>query len=411
MLYDDFSFLKAIAQVTAESPDHEGIISLLITKLESILATDLVFMQLLANDSRLRRRIKRLMDKLIVGPSVVDDELVVPSLGVYKTMIRGEGIRNNSEMAFRLFREALAMMLDDTVDSSSSSIHGVNNSSRAYHTPTDESSLNTIISSAYTSNDKKGLYRCLIEACAQAGDQVLLTEAKLLLHVEFEGCNSYLQEESAEAEAVSAHNNDDFEPASTFCFNGQDYIVKNGPSDYSRVTRKLVSILLNTSSLYRKIDITALPERGLRIPTAVARDILSLHCEKQALSGLLQLNSLSGIYIYPLLFYFIYCYIIIVVWFVCYSCSALDASLVMECCCICLQIIIIVFIVCLFLDKPFDRTSLSVRVNLCMCDDCHTFFKAASQLLKVGIKCKDPSGMHQFDTDGVCSCSDHWGGR
>lgn len=402
MIYDDVSFLKAIAQVTAESPDHEGMISLLITKLESILTTDLVFMQLLADDSRLRRRIKRLMDKLIVGPSVVDDELVVPSLGVYKTMIKGEGMRNNSEMAFRLFREALAMMLDDVKNS----IHGVSNSSRVHHTPDDKNSLNTIITSAYTSNDKKGLYRCLIEACAQAGDQVLLTEAKLLLHVEFEGCNSYLQEEAAEA--VSAHNNDDFEPVSTFCFNGQDYVVKNGPSDYSRVTRKLVSILLNTSSLYRKIDITALPERGLRIPTAVARDMLSLHCEKQALSGLLQLNSLSGIY--PLFFYFIYCYTIIVVWFVYHSCCALDASLVMVCCCICLQIIIVI-IVCLFLDKPFDRTSLSVRVNLCMCDDCHTFFKAASQLLKVCIKCKDPSGMHQFDTDGVCSCSDHWGGR
>ena len=409
MFYDDVSFLKAIAQVTAESPDHEGMISLLITKLESMLTTDLVFMQLLADDSRLRRRIKRLIDKLIVGPSVVDDELVVPSLGVYKTMIRGEGMRNNSEMAFRLFREALAMMLDDV---NYSSIHGVSNSSRVHqHTPADESSLNTIITSTYTSNDKKGLYRCLIEACAQAGDQVLLTEAKLLLHVEFEGCNSYFLQEEA-ADAVSVHNNDDFEPASTFSFNGQDYVVKNGPSDYSRVTRKLVSILLNTSSLYRKIDITALPERGLRIPTAVARDILSLHCEKQALSGLLQLNSLSGIYIYPLFFYFIYCYIIIVVWFAYYSCSTLDASLVMQCCCICLKIInIVIIIVCLFLDKPFDRTSLSVRVNLCMCDDCHTFFKAASQLLKVGIKCKDPSGMHLFDTDGVCSCSDHWGGR
>ena len=301
MFYDDVSFLKAIAQVTAESPDHEGMISLLITKLESMLTTDLVFMQLLADDSRLRRRIKRLIDKLIVGPSVVDDELVVPSLGVYKTMIRGEGMRNNSEMAFRLFREALAMMLDDV---NYSSIHGVSNSSRVHqHTPADESSLNTIITSTYTSNDKKGLYRCLIEACAQAGDQVLLTEAKLLLHVEFEGCNSYFLQEEA-ADAVSVHNNDDFEPASTFSFNGQDYVVKNGPSDYSRVTQKLVSILLNTSSLYRKIDITALPERGLRIPTAVARDILSLHCEKQALSGLLQLNSLSGIYIYPLFFYF-----------------------------------------------------------------------------------------------------------
>lgn len=294
MFYDDFSFVKAIAQVTAESPDQEGMISLLITKLESMLSTDLVFMQLLVDDSRLRRRIKRLIDKLIVGPSVVDDELVVPSLGVYKTMIRGEGMRNNSEMAFRLFREALAMIL---VDVNYSSIHGVTNSSRVHHTPADESSLNTIITSTYSSNDKKGLYRCLIEACTQAGDQILLTEAKLLLHVEFEGCNSYCLQEEA-TDAVLAHNNDDdFEPASTFSFNGQDYVVKNGPSDYSRVTRKLLSILLNTSSLYRKIDITALPERGLRIPTAIARDMLSLHCEKQALSGLLQLNSLSGLYI------------------------------------------------------------------------------------------------------------------
>lgn len=295
MFYDDVSFLKAIAQVTAESPDHEGMISLLITKLESMLKTDRVFMQLLADDSRLRRRIKRLIDKLIVGPSVVDDELVVPSLGVYKTMIRGEGMRNNSEMAFRLFREALAMMLDDV---NYSSIHGVTNSSRAHHTPAGESSLNTIITSTYTSNDKKGLYRCLIEACTQAGDQILLTEAKLLLHVEFEGCNSYcLQEEATEAVLAHKYNDDDFEPASTFSFKGQDYVVKNGPSDYSKVTRKLVSILLNTSSLYRKIDITALPEQGLRIPTVVAKDMLSLHCEKQALSGLLQLNSLSGLYI------------------------------------------------------------------------------------------------------------------
>lgn len=285
-------FLSAIAQVTAESPDHEGMISLLINKLESILTTDLVFMQLLASDSRLRRRIKRLLDKLIVGPSVVADELVVPSLGVYKTMIRREGMRNNSELAFRLFREALAMMLDDI------SIHEGSNSSSSqvqHNTPApDESSLNTIVTS-YSSHDKKGLYRCLIEACAHADDKVLLTEAKLLLHIEFEGCNSHMQEE-AEAAAVTAgaDNNDDIEPTSTFCFNGQDYVVKNGPSDYSRVTRKLVSILLNTSSLYHKIDISALPERGLRIPTAVAKDMLSLHCEKQALSGLLQLNSLSG---------------------------------------------------------------------------------------------------------------------
>lgn len=287
-------FLSAIAQVTAESPDHEGMISLLINKLESILTTDLVFMQLLASDSRLRRRIKRLLDSLIVGPSVVDDELVVPSLGVYKTMIRREGMRNNSLLAFRLFREALTMMLDGD-DDDSSILEGSNSrSSQVQHnTPApDESSLNTIATS-YSSHDKKGLYRCLIEACAHADDQVLLTEAKLLLHVEFEGCNSHMQEEAATV-AAGADNDDDIEPTSTFCFNGQDYVVKNGPSDYTRVTRKLVSILLNTSSLYRKIDISALPERGLRIPTAVAKDILSLHCEKQALSGLLQLNSLSG---------------------------------------------------------------------------------------------------------------------
>ena len=205
-------------------------------------------------------------------------------------MIRREGMRNNSLLAFRLFREALSMMLDDI------SIHEGSNSSSSQvqnNTPApDESSLNTIVTS-YSPHDKKGLYRCLIEACAHADDQVLLTEAKLLLHVDFEGCNSHMQEEAA-AVATGADNNDDIEPTSTFCFNGQDYVVKNGPSDYSRVTRKLVSILLNTSSLYRKIDISALPERGLRIPTAVAKDMLSLHCEKQALSGLLQLNSLSG---------------------------------------------------------------------------------------------------------------------
>jgi len=235
---------------------------------------------MLANDSKLRRRIKRLLDKLIVGPSVMDGELVIPSLGVYKTMIRREGLMNNSELAFRLFKEALAML--DRDSSGDVVVHGSNNiTSLTYKQETVMANMNIT-----SSNEKKGLYRCLIEACVQADDQVLLTKAKLLLHIEFEGCNSHQQE--------STLDDDNIEPTSTFNFNGQDYIVKNGPSNYSKVTRKLLSVLLNTSSLYRRIDITSLPERGMRIPTIIARDILSLHCEKQALGGLLQLNSLSG---------------------------------------------------------------------------------------------------------------------
>jgi len=131
-------------------------------------------------------------------------------------------------------------------------------------------------------NDKKGLYRCLIEACVQADDQVLLAEAKRLLREDF-------------ADTVEKSAYDDTEPTSTFSFEGREYSVKNGPSAYSGVTRKLLSVLLNTnSSLYRSIDVTALPERGLRIPPTIARDILTLHCEKQALGGLLQMNSISG---------------------------------------------------------------------------------------------------------------------
>lgn len=54
-----------------------------------------------------------------------------------------------------------------------------------------------------------------------------------------------------------------------------------------------------------------------------------------------------------------------------------------------------------------EGTSLRITKNLRICDDCHTFFKLASEVSKRLLIVRDANRFHHFER-GVCSCGDFW---
>ena len=48
-----------------------------------------------------------------------------------------------------------------------------------------------------------------------------------------------------------------------------------------------------------------------------------------------------------------------------------------------------------------------IRINFHMCEDCHAFFKEASQLLHRRLVVLEPKLRHVF-SEGTCSCRDQW---
>lgn len=52
-------------------------------------------------------------------------------------------------------------------------------------------------------------------------------------------------------------------------------------------------------------------------------------------------------------------------------------------------------------------TSLRITKNLRICDDCHTFFKIASEVSQRTIVVRDANRFHHFER-GLCSCGDFW---
>ncbi|CAL5206971.1 unnamed protein product [Lathyrus oleraceus] len=52
-------------------------------------------------------------------------------------------------------------------------------------------------------------------------------------------------------------------------------------------------------------------------------------------------------------------------------------------------------------------TSLRITKNLRICDDCHTFFKIASEVSQRTLVVRDASRFHHFER-GLCSCGDFW---
>eukprot|EP00596_Hydrurales_sp_CCMP1899_P006984 CAMPEP_0119041706 /NCGR_PEP_ID=MMETSP1177-20130426/13105_1 /TAXON_ID=2985 /ORGANISM="Ochromonas sp, Strain CCMP1899" /LENGTH=379 /DNA_ID=CAMNT_0007007955 /DNA_START=184 /DNA_END=1324 /DNA_ORIENTATION=+ len=132
----------------------------------------------------------------------------------------------------------------------------------------------------------RGTYRELVEACHQVETQKpnkkYLEKAKLLLYI------AYPNEGSG----------GDNGPMATFLLDGDLHTVRNGPgnlkigpgSTYEYNTEKMLEILASKTS-FRLHDHAALPESGTRISFDAAQEILSLHCEKQALAALLDKNA------------------------------------------------------------------------------------------------------------------------
>ncbi|XP_061338109.1 pentatricopeptide repeat-containing protein At3g63370, chloroplastic [Gastrolobium bilobum] len=52
-------------------------------------------------------------------------------------------------------------------------------------------------------------------------------------------------------------------------------------------------------------------------------------------------------------------------------------------------------------------TSIRIAKNLRICDDCHTFFKIASEVSQRALIVRDANRFHHFER-GICSCGDFW---
>lgn len=178
-------------------------------------------------------------------------------------------------------------------------------------------------------------------------------------------------------------------PLAQFVINSKIFTAKNGKgSSYEGKTRLMLH-RLSTTTPFRLHDYSALPESGRLIPFNKAEDMLALHCEKQALAALLYINennedndnienvdSNSNENFND------------------NNYKGIDNSKY---------------------DKNNNRkhneiNEVNIKVNLCMCSDCHMIFKYASKSYNKRIVCEDPSRKHCF-TNGKCSCLDIWPGK
>eukprot|EP01037_Dinobryon_pediforme_P019127 gene19127-19491_t len=306
---------RAIYKVSSASPGGEEDRVALVTQL-----TNLLYNPQLVDSAKLRRRVHRLIDSLQGGLTVPDTSAVRPTLQIYTTLIQSAGLRGDGPLAFRYFDDAMSRQ----------------------EIPPD-----------------RALFRSLIEACSlDPSHPTLVDKARSLLmdasgslslvHLDSEWHPDYSESDSDSPSYKAAAGSGLLQPEAGFFSSceGRNILVRNGLGMQSAATRKLIAAVKQRSD-YR-IDITALPERGARMPSiASAKQLLSLHCEKQALAaGLLA-------------------------------------------------------------DKAFPSL---ITVNLCLCNDCHAFFKAVSLAFASKLSCRDPSRLHVFE-NGNCSCNEFWGGR
>ena len=251
----------------------------------------------LVDNARLRRQVNRLISDLKAGNFIVDRSAIRPSLQLYGTLIQAAGLRKDGGLAFTYFHDL-------------------------------------ILNKNLLTPDRQ-LYRNLIEACAQDSSKPELVETARELMQEATGSLKLVDSGGLLPEAGYFDNRVN-----------SVVLVRNGPGSQSADTRKLIAAV-KLKSDYR-IDITALPEKGQRIASVEsAKDLLRLHCEKQALTASLKAN------------------------------------------------------------KEFPAL---ITVNLCLCSDCHAYFKAVSRAYSRKLMCRDPSMLHVFE-GGACSCNEHWGGR
>ena len=289
---DDVSM--AIYKVSSRSSGSEADRAGLIVQLTALLSN-----RALVDNAKLRRRVNRLISDLKEGNLIVDQSAIQPTVQLYGTLIQAAGLRRDGGLAFTYFHDLIAK--------------------RSQLTP------------------NRQLYRNLIEACNQDSNNPNLVEtARELLQ---RATGSLKLEESESGGLV---------PEAGYFDNVANSVVlvRNGLGLQSAATRKLIAAVKLRSD-YR-IDITALPEKGQRIASVdSAKDLLRLHCEKQALTAGLVSN------------------------------------------------------------KAFPAL---ITVNLCLCADCHAYFKAVSVAYSRKLICRDPSILHVFE-GGACSCNEHWGGR
>lgn len=315
----------------------------------------------LVDNAKLRRRIKRLQEKLtrwegatpsafvtdsplnsipISSSSTIpvhskgEDGRLQPDIQLFKTLIECAGILGNASLAFDYFHLALERSQTLLMDNNSSS--RTSSTGRITHNCTPFSSPMLL---------DRGIYRALVEACLQANDTDRTEKARTLLMDTFGTLKSARFKEFPSGRYVLAAP----QTAMATCrVRNLSVNVANGIGIYSSAVKKMIKTVKG-STAYR-IDHEALPEKGRHIPVLQGKEILSHHCEKQALA--LQVEA-----------------------------------------------------------SPEDRDCLwHVDVSLCMCTDCHSFFASASECFEHSITCRDPSTLHLF-SNGICSCGGHWGGR
>lgn len=287
---DDVSM--AIYKVSSRSSGSDADRASLIVQLTALLSN-----RTLVDNAKLRRRVNRLITDLKEGNLIVDQSAIQPTLQLYCTLIEAAGLRKDGRRAFAYFHDLIAKTSRLTPD--------------------------------------RQIYRNLIEACNQDSNHPELVET----------ARELLQKATG---SLKLEDSGGLIPEAGYFDNRANSVVliRNGQGLQSAATRKLIAAVKLRSD-YR-IDITALPEKGQRIASVEsAKDLLRLHCEKQALTASLVSNK--------------------------------------------------------------DFPSL-ITVNLCLCADCHAYFKAVSAAFSRKLICRDPSILHVFE-EGACSCNEHWGGR
>ena len=190
----------------------------------------------LVDNSKLRRRILRLVSKLECHQNHMRaPQKLSPSKSIYITLLRSAGYLKDAELAFRYFQDLL--------------LHGI--------------------------RPDRSLFRELIESCSLSGHQQLTSKAKELF---------------SNAQRYSVFD-DGVPPEASVYIGDEKVTIRNGPGLYSRAMKRFVAEVKSKSSFL--FDVASLPERGSGFKTTVdkAKEILMLHCEKQAAALLLQSNS------------------------------------------------------------------------------------------------------------------------
>ena len=326
----------AIARVSGASAGDAETRGELVAALEGSLGS-----RRLVHDAVLRRRVKRLLDKLaevglgertalahFAGSAVgarggeassrsqASARLVAPTVSIYVVLIRHAGRLADCALAFRYYDDLLSKGLQPD----------------------------------------RMVLRELVEAASRSGDALGTERARQLLLDRF-GSLRLVADSNADGEAQSsikllAPPSASFTPH----YASISVNLNNLPGPASAAVRKLAALAKHSFIL------SSLPQQGASIASdETKRELLLHHCEKQALAVMLA----STVHRLP------------------------DKT-----------------------SRPTNTTAITalgfyphISVNLCMCADCHAFFRASSRLLKNEITCQDPKRVHIF-LDGTCSCQD-----